>query len=391
MQTVTYQITSIRRKGYAPITVNTGLDEDTARRTAEALAPMVSAVTLTEVDMTGMPLVIGRWEDGESADTYTDRPARVIEGEVDTDEEIEVSDDEEAEDSGGTETVYCMKCHERRDVHGEIETSDAGRRRFIGVCPVCGKKVAKFLPSAAPPPEPEWQDEDPPGIVHLLQRDDAGRGKIRLFCSCDEWESTVKAGTVSETRALAAFSEHAAEADEEPADEPAEDPENAAEGQDTGEEIPEAQEGAESDEDAGAAAAEELLTEVVTEVIAENLPDGTTLPEAAEAVQVAAVAFSHDAEVAEEEPVVEAKPPRKRTKAKANPDGNSRVTDEEIKATQDLPVANCPYCKNNIPVKTGGSTGVQYLMPHPQRDANGKATGGNCTGSHATVKDGVVQ
>jgi hypothetical protein len=423
---VTFTITSVRREGYAPITVNTEMDEDTARRTAEGLAALMSAVTLTRLDEGGAPTVLGRWENGSKR--RMTQP-QVIEGEVglpsdyhprpvDDDgspvaealthlrnaaqEYVDATDGmgEDAADSGKTENVYCMKCHERRDVHGEVETTEAGRRRFIGICPVCEKRVAKFLPSQKLP-EPEWTDEDaedPPGSLHLLQRDDAGRGKVRLFCSCDEWETTVKAGSAAETRAIAAFSEHEAEdAEEEMPEEPAEDAaelsENATEGEDTGEDIPEAQEDAEgegSDEDAGAAAAAEDLAEAVTEVIVENLPEGATLPEVAEAVSDVAVAFSDDATAAmEEKPVT----PRKRGSRKANakPDGNSRVTDEEIKATQDLPVANCPYCKNNIPVKTGGSTGVQYLMPHPQRDANGKATGGNCTGSHASVKDGVVQ
>ena len=47
-----------------------------------------------------------------------------------------------------TYNAYCMKCKEKRDFEGRVETTDSGRRMAKGACPVCGTTVNKFLPKA---------------------------------------------------------------------------------------------------------------------------------------------------------------------------------------------------------------------------------------------------
>jgi hypothetical protein len=47
-----------------------------------------------------------------------------------------------------TYNAYCMKCKEKRDFEGRVETTDSGRRMAKGSCPVCGTTVNKFLPKA---------------------------------------------------------------------------------------------------------------------------------------------------------------------------------------------------------------------------------------------------
>ena len=43
---------------------------------------------------------------------------------------------------------YCVKCREKRAIKdGHVEESAKGRRMAKGVCPVCGTKVTRFLPS----------------------------------------------------------------------------------------------------------------------------------------------------------------------------------------------------------------------------------------------------
>ena len=47
-----------------------------------------------------------------------------------------------------TYNAYGMKCKEKRDFEGRVETTDSGRRMAKGACPVCGTTVNKFLPKA---------------------------------------------------------------------------------------------------------------------------------------------------------------------------------------------------------------------------------------------------
>jgi hypothetical protein len=43
---------------------------------------------------------------------------------------------------------YCVKCRKKREIkNGTISVSTSGRRMVQGVCPVCGTKVTRFLPS----------------------------------------------------------------------------------------------------------------------------------------------------------------------------------------------------------------------------------------------------
>ena len=43
---------------------------------------------------------------------------------------------------------YCVKCKEKRAIkNGAVHTTDKGRRMAKGLCPVCGTKVNRFLPS----------------------------------------------------------------------------------------------------------------------------------------------------------------------------------------------------------------------------------------------------
>lgn len=44
--------------------------------------------------------------------------------------------------------AYCMKCKASRKMNDAQEvTMDNGRRAAKGICPVCGTKMTKFLPS----------------------------------------------------------------------------------------------------------------------------------------------------------------------------------------------------------------------------------------------------
>ena len=40
---------------------------------------------------------------------------------------------------------YCVKCREKRDFQGEVETTKTGRRMAKGTCPVCGTKMNRIL------------------------------------------------------------------------------------------------------------------------------------------------------------------------------------------------------------------------------------------------------
>jgi len=45
-------------------------------------------------------------------------------------------------------TGYCVKCRKKQDIKdGKVETTDKGRRMAKGICPECGTKVTRFLPS----------------------------------------------------------------------------------------------------------------------------------------------------------------------------------------------------------------------------------------------------
>lgn len=41
--------------------------------------------------------------------------------------------------------AYCVKCKEKREMVGEIRTSDSGRRMATGKCGVCGTKMNRIL------------------------------------------------------------------------------------------------------------------------------------------------------------------------------------------------------------------------------------------------------
>lgn len=44
--------------------------------------------------------------------------------------------------------AYCMRCKEHRAIqHMRIEITPGGRRAAKGICPVCGAKLNRFLPS----------------------------------------------------------------------------------------------------------------------------------------------------------------------------------------------------------------------------------------------------
>ncbi len=49
----------------------------------------------------------------------------------------------------GKETEgYCVKCKAKREIKdAKVVTNDKGRRMTKGVCPVCGTKMTRFLPS----------------------------------------------------------------------------------------------------------------------------------------------------------------------------------------------------------------------------------------------------
>ncbi len=63
--------------------------------------------------------------------------------------------------------AYCMKCKAERSIQNvQIVTTKNGRPAANGVCPVCGTKMFKFLPSsykamAAPAPAAEAAPEAP--------------------------------------------------------------------------------------------------------------------------------------------------------------------------------------------------------------------------------------
>jgi len=46
-----------------------------------------------------------------------------------------------------TPTAYCVKCREKRDIKGAVESLNAvGTRTLKGTCEVCGTTVVRFLP-----------------------------------------------------------------------------------------------------------------------------------------------------------------------------------------------------------------------------------------------------
>ena len=43
---------------------------------------------------------------------------------------------------------YCVKCRKKQSIkEGVVEESANGRRMAKGICPECGTKVTRFLPS----------------------------------------------------------------------------------------------------------------------------------------------------------------------------------------------------------------------------------------------------
>ncbi len=44
--------------------------------------------------------------------------------------------------------AYCVKCKARRSIkNGTVKETEKGRQVAQGVCPVCGTKVNRFLPT----------------------------------------------------------------------------------------------------------------------------------------------------------------------------------------------------------------------------------------------------
>lgn len=44
--------------------------------------------------------------------------------------------------------AYCVKCREKKEMRdAKVEVNDKGRRMARGVCPTCGTKMTRFLPS----------------------------------------------------------------------------------------------------------------------------------------------------------------------------------------------------------------------------------------------------
>lgn len=367
---MTHLITYVRREGQAPIAVNApGFDEQTARTMAGMLANLSSRVTLSELDADGVPQVIASWKRGgpnprvidHDGTDVADALADEITAESQSIEEAAAESDAELQ----THNAYCMKCHEKRDVTGHVGIAKNGRLQFTGPCPVCGTNVFRFLPNEAPQPEPEWTDEDPaeetaeseeftedeeptPGIIHALQKDDAGRGKVRLFCTCDEWETTVKAGSAAETRAIAAFSEHEADATE------VANPDGVAMGE---EPIPIE----ESDEDAGAEVAAEVIA-----AVADAVPEGTPVAEMAEAATIAAVEFSHAAEEAENPGLTEPPAPKP---------GSKKAAAKKAPAKKATTAAKAEAAKATEPVKKAAprkrtNSGADNRTPNQKAAAN---------------------
>jgi hypothetical protein len=45
--------------------------------------------------------------------------------------------------------AYCVKCRKKQKVkNGVVKESAKGRKMAQGICPVCGTKVNRFLPSS---------------------------------------------------------------------------------------------------------------------------------------------------------------------------------------------------------------------------------------------------
>lgn len=282
---------------------------------------------------------------------------------------IEADEDEVHDHAPGDDTEtyggYCVKCKQGREFVGHVEEMANGRRAAKGTCPVCGTKMTRILSNLAKreqeefhtpdddpdaglnEAEPVTDDENPddnpdvPGLaenameeadaeadtmvgtVHVLQRDSMPRGMVRLFCSADDWEKTVRPGTGTETRALAEFSEHEA-------DYAAGEPEEVwvpAPG------TPVIAVGAEDDEN--------------RDEITVSIPEGTPVAEVAEATATAALEFS-DAAAEVEAPVA----PRKRQGAKKatapKRDADGRTPNQRAAANPKQ--KTCPDCQQPVDV-----------------------------------------
>lgn len=46
-----------------------------------------------------------------------------------------------------TGEFYCVKCRDKHEATGHVETNDQGRRAAKAECPECGTKLNRFLPS----------------------------------------------------------------------------------------------------------------------------------------------------------------------------------------------------------------------------------------------------
>lgn len=394
---MTYMMTYVRRRGAKPRTMNLDMSERAATQVCKSFANSAHRVVLAATDDDGLPVLMGRWNNGRaSRDLPTVRAPRplVIEGEIaepEDESEVSVSLDEQTDD-GADETLYdgfCVKCHEHRTFPGEIHETANGRRMAQGPCPVCGTRMNRILKNVAveqqesydtPDDEPENEiedsaDDEPVGVLHILQKDDAGRGRVRLFCSCDEWETTVKRGSANEVAATAAFSEHAAD-DEEYDDHPDTD-ETAPEILPTDD--PEYDEAAQ--QEAEAAAIE--VGEGQQEIEAEETGNGVSSPEFSDAPP-AKKATAKKAQPAKASPA-KAQPekaqPRKRAARKqAQSDADAQAADAELQEVRNRRVSECPHCHNNVVVKEVPSAKIAYLMIHP---GNGKP---ECLGSRSSVE-----
>jgi hypothetical protein len=141
---MSYVITTVRRKGDNPrtMTVDQPSDRD-AKSFCANLAAQYQRVTLHGMDADGILSVVGRWQGGHAKRGAVQqgslprvsrvRPVEVIEGELaetqNEDEavepEAEVEDETPIEDeaeSGETYEGYCVKCREKREFHGHVES-----------------------------------------------------------------------------------------------------------------------------------------------------------------------------------------------------------------------------------------------------------------------------
>lgn len=201
---MSYVITTVRRKGDSPrtMTVDQNSDRD-AKSFCANLAAQYQRVTLHGMDAEGILSVVGLWQGGHAKRKLPEqsnlprvqraRPVDVIEGEVEpvasamenlreaAEQFVEATDDldetpiqDEDEDSGETYEGYCVKCRQKREFHGHVETTDAGRRMAKGTCPVCETKMNRILANL-PHDEQDWDESAKEDVTQAVVSAAEGR------------------------------------------------------------------------------------------------------------------------------------------------------------------------------------------------------------------------